>query len=65
MKDSPTLETATVEWLRRETPHYECEDCWYSCSILTCDEHRKSDECDCGADQVNAAKADIRKALGL
>ena len=59
------LDTATVEWLRRETQHYDCEDCWYSCATLTCDESRRSDKCDCGADEENAAKADIRKALGL
>lgn len=33
--------------------HYECEDCWYSCATLTCDEHRRG-ECDCGADKWNA-----------
>jgi len=36
--------------------HYVCEDCWYSCpkSGECCNEFRKQDECDCGADEWNA-----------
>jgi hypothetical protein len=45
-----------IAWLQRETPHYDCEDCWYSCATICCDEHRKSDKCDCGADEENAVK---------
>ena len=49
-----TVEVA-VEWLeRRRRAHYDCEDCWYSCATLTCDEQRRSDKCDCGADTMNA-----------
>ena len=40
--------------LRRKIGHEEADDCWYSCAILTCDDKRKSDKCDCGADQMNA-----------
>jgi hypothetical protein len=40
-------------------PHLDCEDCWYSCAILTCDDNRKSDVCDCGADATNAALASL------
>ena len=43
--------------------HYECEDCWYSCATLTCNEGRSSDVCDCGADQTNAMNAEISAAL--
>lgn len=54
---------ALVKKSRRS--HYECEDCWYSCATLTCDEHRKG-PCDCGADEWNAAiDAVIAKAEGL
>jgi hypothetical protein len=64
MKDN-ALKTETIEWLKRETPHFDCEDCWYSCATLCCDDRRKSEECDCGADDENKAKADILRALGL
>lgn len=35
--------------------HVTCEDCWYSCpkSGECCNEHRKGDDCDCGADTWN------------
>ena len=52
------------EWLKQETPHYECEDCWYSCAILTCDERRSSDKCDCGADRENEMKRTLLAYLG-
>ena len=48
-----------VAWLSKEVPHYDCEDCWYSCATLTCDDHRKSDKCDCGADAENAKRAEV------
>lgn len=51
-----------LEWLRQETTHYDCEDCWYSCATICCDENRKSDKCDCGADRENALK---KAALAL
>lgn len=51
------------EWAIRPTSHYECEDCWYSCSTICCDDWRKSDECDCGADQENAAKLAVLNLL--
>lgn len=37
-------------------PHYECEDCWYSCPKSTegtCNDV-KGPECDCGAEKYNA-----------
>jgi len=34
--------------------HLDCPDCWYSCAILTCNDSRKSEICDCGADKWNA-----------
>jgi hypothetical protein len=49
-----------VEELQRHTGHYECEDCWYSCATICCDERRKSDECDCGAHRVS----DVLAAIG-
>lgn len=52
-----------MAWLEAETPHYECEDCWYSCATICCDEHRRSDQCDCGADFENAAKRAVLEAL--
>ena len=52
-----------IAWLRRKVPHYECDDCWYSCAILTCDEHRRDDKCDCGADEVNAKRSAIAALL--
>ncbi len=39
----------TVEALKKRSSHYECEDCWYSCATITCNEDRRSDECDCAA----------------
>ena len=55
--------TEALAWLRKEVPHYECEDCWYSCATLCCDEHRRSDKCDCGADEENAKRAEIAAML--
>lgn len=49
-----------VALLQRLTGHYECNDCWYSCSTICCDENRKSDECDCGAQRV----ADVLATIG-
>ena len=43
-----------IEELKRHSYHHESEDCWYSCATLTCDDRRKSDKCDCGADRVIA-----------
>jgi hypothetical protein len=45
-----------LAWLKREKSHYECEDCWYSCATICCDEHRTSDKCDCGANEENQMK---------
>ena len=63
-----TLDRAKVlkslEWLARKTPHYECEDCWYSCATICCDEHRKSDKCDCGSDEENEMKRTLLAYLG-
>ena len=43
-----------IEELKHHVYHHECDDCWYSCATITCDEQRKSNECDCGADRVIA-----------
>ena len=43
-----------VEALTRLEKHYDSEDCWYSCSTLTCNDQRRSLQCDCGADRINA-----------
>lgn len=53
------LRVAVAELLRH-TGHHECDDCWYSCSTLTCDDRRKSDVCDCGAKRVQ----DLVAAIG-
>lgn len=47
------------DWLKEEVPHYECEDCWYSCATICCDEGRRSEKCDCGADAENEARRQI------
>lgn len=52
-----------LAWLNTEVSHYECEDCWYSCATITCDEHRRSNECDCGADKENQMRREIAKML--
>ena len=41
------------------------EDCWYSCpkSGECCDESRKDDPCDCGADAENALRQEAAQAL--
>lgn len=50
MAKSPTRGENLAERLRRaKQGHYECEDCWYSCATITCNEDRHSDKCDCGA----------------
>ncbi len=49
---SPALRIDLFEFLRREAHHYECEDCWYSCATITCDERRKGGSCDCGANEA-------------
>ena len=56
----PRLDSAAVlAWLHTKTSHNDCEDCWYSCATLTCDDRRKNDVCDCGADRENEIKAYI------
>lgn len=52
-----------VKRLRVQHSHEECEDCWYSCATLTCNEGRKSDECDCGAAELNALHKEAADAL--
>jgi len=52
-----------IEYLRETQGHYDCEDCWYSCATLTCDEHRRSKTCDCGAEETNAKHAAIADLL--
>lgn len=56
-KSAPcVVDPQVVEWLYHQTGHHECEDGWYSCATLTFDEHRRSEECDCGADDENRRK---------
>ena len=43
-----------ISRLREQHSHDDVEDCWYSCATLCCDDMRKSDVCDCGADRINA-----------
>lgn len=52
-----------LKWLREKVPHYECEDCWYSCATLTCDDRRASETCDCGADNENAKREAVAQLL--
>lgn len=49
--------------LERRAKHTDCEDCWYSCATLTCDDARWSEECDCGADVAATALASVRSVL--
>jgi hypothetical protein len=44
----------SAEVVRRSHLDLE-EDCWFSCATLTCDDGRRSDVCDCGADAANAS----------
>jgi len=53
MSDMVSVDRAALLALKR-TGHDECEDCWYSCATITCDDERKSDVCDCGTDHWNA-----------
>ena len=48
-----------------EQLHYECEDCWYSCATLTCDDRRRSEVCDCGVDKLNVLLVRAAAALRL
>jgi len=50
----PSPEPEGIPVLKRAAQHYDCEDCWYSCATLTCDDARRSDECDCGASETQA-----------
>jgi hypothetical protein len=54
---------SVVKRLRVPVSHYDCEDCWYSCATLCCDEHRRSDKCDCGADEENALRSEAAALL--
>jgi hypothetical protein len=55
--------SSIVEWLRKEVHHYECEDCWYSCATMTCDEQRRGDDCDCGAEYQNAKRTEAANEI--
>lgn len=39
---------------RQHETHLDCEDCWYSCATITCNDARKNNHCDCGADRLNS-----------
>lgn len=60
--DRAALEAA-LPVLEKAAEHYDCEDCWYSCATLTCDDGRKSDVCDCRAAAAIPALALVRAAL--
>lgn len=38
------------------------DDSWYSCSLYTCNDLRKSDKCDCGADRM---KKELTKEVAV
>lgn len=50
-------------WLAKEVPHRDHEDCWYSCATICCDENRRSEKCDCGADEENAMRRRISECF--
>ncbi len=52
-----------VKRLRKSIPHYNCEDCFYSCATLCCDDKRRSDKCDCGADEENVLRTEAATLL--
>ena len=54
---------ALVGALHKPHSHLDCEDCWYSCATLTCDERRKGDECDCGASFSNTQRKQAAAAI--
>lgn len=60
---SPAEIAELVKALRVKESHYDCEDCWFSCATLCCDERRRSDKCDCGADEENALRERAAAAL--
>lgn len=67
--DKAKLSEADLEelevWCSAEASHYDCEDCWYSCATITCDEHRKSETCDCGADDENEMRRKLHRLLAM
>ena len=60
---APEVAELARRLLASKHDHYECEDCWYSCATICCDESRKSDKCDCGATEENALKDEAASAL--
>lgn len=49
---TPTSDPARAEAIAG--PHYECEDCWYSCPLSAdgcCNENEAKDVCTCGRDE--------------
>lgn len=62
MEPTPSKEEV-LKWLNTPVSHYECEDCWYSCATLTCDDRRGSETCDCGADRENTMRKRLLELL--
>ena len=65
MDSNTTNIGALIDELRRPMGHEDCDDCWYSCATLTCDETRKSDVCDCGRDNLYALHMRAADALSV
>ena len=60
-KREQAMSAAPVSGLQ-EKPHFDCEDCWYSCATLTCDDRRYGPVCDCGADEFNTLQRALQAA---
>lgn len=45
--------------------HYQCDDWWYSCpkSEKGCANEETGEDCNCGADEINAEVATIKAGL--
>ena len=49
-----------------DSPHYACDDCWYSCPKGPdgcCDERVPKDQCTCGKDGMDALLRDVLTVL--
>ena len=52
-----------VKVAEKRIGHYECDDSWYSCpkSDYGCADERQGTECNCGADEMIEALANLNK----
>lgn len=50
---------------RKRMAHHYVEDCWYSCPKAEdgCCDERQGDECNCGADELNAYIESLERTL--